>query len=201
MLHIISSVVSVRLGSLLLLVTLTLPDTRGAETTTLPGQAMIRFAATSTLHDFGGALPVQPFLLVLSNGTWSAEADVRAALMATGNDKRDRNMHRMLNTNAHPLLHGRVVGAPIPSSGAATNATLHLQIAGRALDLPVRVSDWLQSGDEARFHAEWDVSLDEFGLKPPSVLGVIRVGDRVRIAADVTASRTNYPPALPPPKP
>ena len=65
----------------------------------------------------------------------------------------------------------------------------------------MRVSDWLQSGDEVRFHAEWDVSLDEFGLKPPSVLGVIRVGDRVRIEADVTASRTNYPPALPPPKP
>jgi hypothetical protein len=107
----------------------------------------------------------------------------------------------MLNTNAHPLLHGRVAVAPVPAPGTATNALLRLQIAGRALDLPVRVSDWLQSADEVRFHAEWDVSLDEFGLKPPSVLGVIRVGDRVRIEADVSASRTNYPPALPPPKP
>ena len=186
---------------MLLLAVLTLATARGGESLALPGQATVRFAATSTLHDFGGALPAQPFLLVLSNGTWSAEADVCAGLMATGNDKRDRNMHRMLSTNTHPFIHGRVVGAPVPSSRSATNATLHLKIAGRALDLSVRVSDWLQSADEVRFHAEWDVSLDEFGLKPPSVLGVIRVGDRVRIEADVTASRTNYPPALPPPKP
>jgi hypothetical protein len=166
-----------------------------------PALAEIRFDATSTLHDFGGSLPAQPFLLVLSNGTWSADADVLARLMATGHEKRDRNMYRMLNTNAHPRLHGRVVAAPIPAPGRMTNVTLNLKIAGRAHDLPARVSEWHQSSNEVRFRTEWEVSLNDFALKPPSVLGVIRVGDRVRIQAYVTASRTNHPPALPPPKP
>src|SRR5688572_31448074 len=62
----------------------------------LPAKAVIRFAATSTLHDFGGQLSAQPFTLIISNGTWSASADVLAGQMATENAKRDRNMHQML---------------------------------------------------------------------------------------------------------
>src|SRR5689334_12950929 len=49
----------------------------------LRAKAVIRFAGTSTLHDFGGQLPVQPFILVISNHMWSATADVLAGQMAT----------------------------------------------------------------------------------------------------------------------
>jgi polyisoprenoid-binding protein YceI len=157
-----------------------------------PATATVRFVGTSTLHDFAGELPSQPFVLVISNGAWSAEADVLAGSMATGSEGRDRNMHRMLNTNDHPRLRGKVVSAPVPSA-AGTNAMLNLKIQNRQFDLPVRVTDWRESAEEITFHAAWEVSLKQYGLKPPSVLAVIRVGDIVRIETDVRASKTNSP--------
>lgn len=161
-----------------------------------PARAVVRFTGTSTLHDFGGQLPAQPFSLILSNGTWSASADILAGLMATDNEKRDRKMHEMLHTNEHPRLQGSVSGALIPGPGStATNATLTLKIRGNTQSLNVRVGKWQETADAIRFHAEWELSLKQYGLKPPSVVGVIRVGDTVRLEADVTATKPT--PALP----
>lgn len=159
-----------------------------------PAEAKVRFAATSTLHDFGGELPAQPFTLVISNGTWSVEADVLAGQMKTGSDGRDRSMYKMMNTNSHPRLHGSIARAPIPNA-AGTNVLLGLKIRDRKLDLPVRVTDWRETTVEIRFHAAWEVSLKQYGLEPSSVLGVIRVGDRVKLDADVIAQKTKPAPA------
>ena len=160
----------------------------------MPAKATVRFAATSTLHDFDGELSAQPFSLLLSNGTWSADAGVLAAHMATASEGRDRNMHKMLGTNDYPLIHGAVVAAPVPGA-AGTNVTLHLKIRDRSQDLPVRISDWKETAEEIQFHAAWELSLKQFALKPPSVIGVIRVGDRVKLEADVTATKsTSAPP-------
>ncbi len=161
-----------------------------------PARAEICFDGTSTLHDFGGQLPAQPFLLVLSNGTWSAQATVRSGQMTTAHEKRDKNLHAMMDTNGYPLLLGRVVSAPVPGP-TGTNALLALKIRSVETNLVVRITDWAESDTEIRFHAAWEVSLKQFGLKPPSVLGVIRVGDRVQLTADVTASKTNAPSVQP----
>lgn len=173
------------------------PETAGTTPTGVrswPATAVIRFAGTSTLHDFAGVLPPQPFTLVLSNGTWSAAAEIRATGMSTDNAKRDRRMHEMLEAGAHPLIQGRVEAAAIPGP-ADGPATLGLRIRDRSLDLPVRVSAWEETPDAIRFHATWELSLAAYGLQPPSVIGLIRVGDRVRLEADVTATR---PPVSPP---
>jgi polyisoprenoid-binding protein YceI len=160
-----------------------------------PAVATIRFAATSTLHDFGGELSAQPFTLMISNGNWSAEADVLVGEMKTANEKRDLKMYQMFNTNRHPRLRGIVGWTPIPPA-AGTNITVNLTIREGKVDLPVRVTDWQETAEEIRFHAAWEVSLRQFGLKPPSVLGVIRVGDRVKLNAVVTAQKTNPPHAV-----
>jgi len=159
----------------------------------LPARAVVRFAGTSTLHDFGGELPAQPFFLILSNGTWSAAADVLAGQMATENTKRDRNMHQMLGTNDHPRIHGGIATAPIPGS-AGTNATLTLKIRDSSQALAVQIMNWTETAEEIRFRAVWKLSLKQYGLKPPSVIGVIRVGDTVQLEADVTASKPAPPP-------
>ena len=159
----------------------------------LPAKAVIRFAVTSTLHDFDGQLSAEPFMLLISNGTWSASADVLAGQMVTENPKRDRNMHQMLATNDHPRIYGVVAAAPIAGSGA-TNATLSLKIRDKAQDLPVRIMNWTESSEEIRFRAAWDLSLKQYGLKPPSVIGIIRVGDTVKLEADVVATKPVLPP-------
>ena len=113
--------------------------------------------------------------------------------MATGNEKRDRNMHQMLKTNAFPNIHGAVGGAPVPAS-AGTNVNLTLKIRDKTRVLPVRITAWTETAQEIKFRADWELSLKEYGLKPPSVIGVIRVGDRVKLEADVTGSKTGFSP-------
>lgn len=154
-----------------------------------PAEAIIRFDATSTLHDFGGEVPAQPFLLTVTANHWSAESDVLSGLMDTANPKRDVKMHEMFDTNDFPHIHGKVTLATIPVSGS-TNATLSLKIRDQQHELPVIVSAWSETESNLTFHAEWDVSLKQFKLKPPSVLGVIRVGDAVHLSADITANKT-----------
>lgn len=159
-----------------------------------PAEAIIRFNGTSTLHDFGGALAAQPFVFTVVSNTWSAEADVLAAQMNTASEGRDRNLHKMFDTNSYPRLHGRVTQAPVPAAGS-TNITLGFQIRNKQLDLPVRVANWTETAERIEFHAEWEVSLKQYGLKPPSVLGVIRVGDQVRVEADVSVDKTKPAPS------
>ena len=166
----------------------------------LPATATIQFAGTSTLHDFGGSLPSQPFTLVLSNGTWSAEADVLSGLMNTAHEKRDRKMHEMFATNAFPKMYGTVTAAPVPGA-AGTNATLRLKIRDKSHDLAARFTGWTEDARQITFHGTWELSLKDYALKPPSVLGVIRVGDRIKLEADVTASKAMSAPAPSAPKP
>jgi hypothetical protein len=166
----------------------------------LPAQAVVHFSGTSTLHDFGGQLPAQPFSLILSNDTWFATAEVLAGRMATASEKRDRKMHLMLGTNAFPTIQGWVVAAPMPGA-AGTNAMLNLRIRDQTNSLPVRVTAWTETSRVITFHADWELSLEDFGLKPPSVIGVIRVGDRVKLQADVTATKPAFPSSPPTPPP
>jgi hypothetical protein len=154
----------------------------------LSAVANIRFQGISTLHDFEGTVRSQPFILVLSSNAWSAEANVLGNGMSTAHDGRDKNMKKMIETNRHPILRGTVRNAVIPPV-AATNATLSLRIRDRWLDLPVRISDWSETAEAVRFRASWELSLKQYSLKPPSVLGVIRVGDKVRLEAEVTATK------------
>jgi len=155
----------------------------------LPAEAVIRFAGTSTLHGFGGELPAQSFLLILSNGTWTASADVQTGQMLTDNAKRDRRMHEMMRTNDFPRMRGAVLAAPIPGP-AGTNFTLTLQIQGTTNNLAGRISDWQETAESIQFRAKWELSLKQYGIKPPSVAGIMRVGDTVRLEADVKATKT-----------
>jgi len=99
-------------------------------------------------------------------------------------------MHQMLATNGFPAIHRAVTNAPVPGD-AGTNVSISLKIRDTTLRLPARITKWKETSEEITFHADRDLSLKEYGLKPPSVLGVIRVGDRVQLEADVVASKTD----------
>jgi len=109
-------------------------------------------------------------------------------------------MHQMLGTNLFPKINGIVAGAPVPGP-TGTNVTLSLKIRKKTLDLPVRITAWKETPHEITFHADWELSLKAFGLKPPSVIGLIRVGDQVNLEADVSAAKTTVVPSTPNPAP
>ncbi len=163
---------------------------------TLPASAQITFQGTSTLHDFEGRVAAQPFVLTLASNTWSAKAAVVSSQMSTAHEGRDAKMWDMLAAKVYRQITGEVRPSPIPPA-AGTNVTLSLRIRDRQHDLPVRITGWTETADAIQFRAAWDVSLKDYGLKPPSVIGVIRVGDRVHLEAQVTARKvlvtTNAP--------
>lgn len=160
----------------------------GAPACAWPASAQVRFQGTSTLHDFEGQVAAQPFMLTLTSNTWSAKGEVLAAEMTTANTSRDRKMWNMLAASAHLRITGEIQPSLIPPP-EGTNAMLTLRIRDQTHAIPVRITDWKATADEVRFHASWDVSLKQYGLKPPSVVGVIRVGDNVHLDAQVTARK------------
>ena len=54
-------------------------------------------------------------------------------------------------------------------------------------------SNLKESGERVTFDLEFPVSLGEFDLKAPSVLGIVRVGDKVSVKATFTLTVSRSP--------
>lgn len=158
--------------------------------TASPNRAAIRFHGSSTLHDFHGTVGAQPISFSRSGNTWSARGAVKVAEMSTAHAKRDREMHAMFGAASFPSIVASVSNAPVPVTGS-TNVLMQLRIRDKERPVNVQVTDWRDTGTNLQFRASAAVSLNQFGLKPPSVLGIIRVGDAVRLEADVTVGAPN----------
>jgi len=150
----------------------------------------IRFFGSSTLHGFDGKVPSQHFRLTIQEDPVTHQrlmnATVRVSVkdMTTSHPKRDRNMLKMLGCDKFVSIEGTVTDAIVPL-GAEGFATLKLKIRDVENNIPVKITEWQSTKDSISFHMMFPVSLKAFGLKPPSVLGVIRVGDDVLVTCDV----------------
>ena len=149
------------------------------------GRAEIVFAGTSTLHDFSGRVTSTNVTITLNSTTWTASASVPVAKMDTASARRDRNMMNMFSAPEHPLIRGTVANAAKPG-GEGGAVVMKLRIRDTERPVQMRVTTWHESTNSLSFQATGEVSLEDFGLKPPSVLGVIRVGDRVTLKMDVS---------------
>ena len=153
-----------------------------------PGSAEIEFHATSTLHDFSGTVRTDPFdCLVLLDGsaaTLGGTATVAVARMDTRHAKRDANMRNMFEAVRFPLITGRVKPARIDPA-APPPVPLHLTIRNRTRTIPATLTGWRLADNRLRFDLDMTLSLREFGLSPPVILGVIRVGDPVSVRIHV----------------
>ncbi|HEY5190912.1 MAG TPA: hypothetical protein VII77_02920, partial [Candidatus Deferrimicrobium sp.] len=78
--------------------------------------------------------------------------------------------------------------------GREGDASIDLLLRIRDVERKVRAtaSNLKESGERVSFDLEFPVSLREFDLKAPSVLGIIRVGDKVSVKATfaLTVSRS-----------
>ena len=157
------------------------------------GTAEITFEGTSTLHDFSGQAPVAPFpVSVVQEGnfaTLGATVAVAVAQMDTRDAKRDENLRRMFAAERYPLVVGTV--PPIQIDLASPPASIPIQIAirDRTRTIPAALSNWQPADGRYRFELTLNLSLQDFGLKPPVLLGLIRVGDAVVVRARATLAR------------
>ena len=178
----------------------------GASAADLAGDCTIRFFSSSTLHDFDGRVSCEPF-------NWSAQEDagsgrvlirdavirIPVAAMETANDKRDEKMYEMFSVETFPLIEGRF-GDFDPNrllttwrAGDAATARLPFELRIRDLSRPVEatVTNLQETPGRISFVAMFPVSLADFQLKPPSVLGLIRVADEVRVEVEVALQHDN----------
>jgi polyisoprenoid-binding protein YceI len=167
---------------------------------TIRGACDVAFLVTSTLHDVPGSARCLPFSAVLARDAAgrqvipSVEVEVPVAEMDTRNKSRDGQMREMFRSDRFPRIHAAAKDIDVERLRAETgkgregDASIDLLLRIRDVERKVRAtaSNLKESGEQVTFDLEFPVSLGEFDLKAPSVLGIIRVGDKVSVKATFT---------------
>jgi polyisoprenoid-binding protein YceI len=173
---------------------------------TIRGACEIAFLATATLHDVSGSARCLPFETVLARDTAgrqiipTVEVEVPVASMDTRNKSRDGKMREMFLSERFPRIHAAAHDVDVErlrveiGKGRDGNASIDLLLRIRDVERKVRAtaSNLKESGERVSFDLEFPVSLKEFDLTPPSVLGIVRVGDKVSVKTTfaLTVSRS-----------
>ena len=174
---------------------------------TIRGACDVAFLVTSTLHDVPGTARCLPFEAVLAGGTAGdpvipvVEVEVAVAGMDTRNKSRDGQMREMFRSDRFPRIHAAAQDVKVErlreemGKGREGKAPLDLLLRIRDVERKVRAtaSNLKESGDRVTFDLEFPVSLGEFDLKAPSVLGIVRVGDNVSVKASFTLTVARRP--------
>jgi hypothetical protein len=176
---------------------------RADNTTKWQGACKIQFAGSSTLHDWAGTVTSEPFetAVTLDDAgklkSISALVEVKAADMDTDNKRRDSNIRSAMKTTQFPLVRGLFKNIPAERLGMAEagasarprSLPFTLELLGQPHKVRGAVSGWKVDGDKVSFVMAFPVSLAESGIVVPSVLGVIKVADKVSVRASVTLTR------------
>jgi len=173
---------------------------------TIRGACDVAFLVTSTLHDVSGSARCLPFAAVLARDAAGrqvipvVEVEVPVAGMDTRNRSRDGQMREMFRSERFPRIHAAAHDVNVErlreemGKGREGKSPLDLVLRIRDVERTVRAtaSRLEESGGRVTFDLEFPVSLGEFDLKAPSVLGIIRVGDKVSVKTTfaLTVSRS-----------
>jgi len=174
---------------------------------TIGGACDVAFVVTSTLHDVPGSGRCLPFEAVLARDATGrtvlpvVEVDVPVAGMDTRNKSRDEQMREMFRSDRFPRIHAAAQDVDVErlrkemGKGREGKAPLDLLLRIGEVERKIRATagNLTESGDRVTFDLEFPVSLREFGLKAPSVLGIIRVGDKVSVKAAFTLTVSGHP--------
>ncbi|MCL5885119.1 MAG: YceI family protein [Deltaproteobacteria bacterium] len=171
------------------------------------GACDISFLATATLHDVSGSARCQPFTVRIARDAPGkevipvVEVEVPVAAMDTRNKSRDGQMREMFRSDRFPRIRGTAHDVDVErlreemGKGRAGKAPLDLLLRIRDVERKVRAtaSNLKESGERVTFDLDFPVSLGEFDLKAPSLLGIIRVGDKVTVKATFTLTVPRSP--------
>jgi len=182
--------VKVRLSTILFLLLSPL-----AQAGVIQGSCDVRFIGSSTLHDFSGTGRCEPFSAPLVQDAAgkailpSVVVEVPVAEMKTGNDSRDGSMREMFQADRHPRI--RATARDVDTDKVRETmrkdpegkAPLDISLAIRGVERKIRATagNLKEEGSRVSFDLEFPLSLKEFDLKAPTVLGFIRVADKVLV--------------------
>jgi polyisoprenoid-binding protein YceI len=193
---------TLRRTSLTLLTLICLPLASHADN--WKGSCEVKFSGESTLHDFAGTVSAEPYTVSITGlddpmtATASCKVVVKAARMDTDNEKRDAAMHKSMDAETYPDIVVDVSGMkaavtePVSGEGDMPRPTVlpfKMKLKGKTHEVEGRVSDWKFDGKTVDCVVSFPVSLEKSGIKPPSVLGVVKVKDEIKVSAHIVLKR------------
>lgn len=151
-------------------------------------ESRVGFDAKSTLHDFSGVTSKVEGTLEVALARPaerpSGAIEVAAASLDTGMADRDEELRKQLDVASHPGLRfewsafePREADAAAGSSAGTARGKLSIAGTSREVAVPVKVS--LDASRRLTIEGELRVKMSDFGVRPPSKLGVISVDDEV----------------------
>lgn len=170
----------------------------------VPSLSRVGFDAKSTLHDFSGVTQkVEGELdvdLAAPQSACNGVVRVEAKTLDTGMADRDQGLRELLGVEQHARLtfvwtsfrEAKVDLAGQRSSGVAVGR-LSIRGVEREVAMPVRVS--VDASKRVAIDGELSIKLRDFGLEPPSQLGVISVDNELKIWIALRARSLGEAPA------
>jgi polyisoprenoid-binding protein YceI len=115
---------------------------------------------------------------------WAAQVELPVAGIRTGNGWRDASMRKMFDAERYPVITARfdrIEPVRVRPGDGRGSLPFVLEIGRVAKPIRAAVGTWKEAADQVAFEASFDVSLAEFGLEAPSVMGLAQVDDTVRV--------------------
>lgn len=153
-----------------------------------PEKSKIQFNFDSTLHgiegeakEFHSEIQYDPEQNILS---LPAEVTIPVSSLRTGNWLRDKDMKRMFKAKDYPFIYWKMTAWDCtPFSTEKTTVctgegTLTIRDISQKITLPITLS---LDSEGPRAVSSVKINLADFKLKPPSVLGIIKVDKEIHI--------------------
>lgn len=160
-----------------------------------PEKTTVSFTLEATMHTVHGTFRLKNGAIKFNPATGAASGAVvvDATSGETGNQRRDRNMHRdVLVSQRYPEITftpTRVIGnvQPQGESSVQVEGVLRLQGSDHPITLRFKVQ---ASESELRATTQFDVPYVAWGLKNPSTF-FLHVGDKVELSIDASGKLTS----------
>jgi len=148
----------------------------------------LHFEVDSTLHNIHGKAEAFSGRVTFDKESGRVilpmRLDIPVTGLDTGNAKRDKAMRKMFEVERYPTIQWSAREVSCSASAVANvlqcqvEGTLKIRDIQRATDFSVRLTS---HGDSLVAEGRWQLERDDFELKTPSVLGIIRVAQPVSI--------------------
>lgn len=158
------------------------------------GDCTVAFKGSSTLHDFHGKGTCEPFTVSSTDGIVDmSKPAVTVAGMDTGNGKRDKKMYEMFEQKKYPVITASAGAVALKDfrKKAGESAKVNFKLKIRDIVKPVTgtVTNFVETDSRITADVAFTVSLADYQLKPPSVLGLINVDDKISVTTSFTLTK------------
>lgn len=157
-----------------------------AHAQSLEATCEITFSGSSGLGTWTGRVPalrVRP--TPAAGGHWNAVIEIPIESLEDGNKPRDAQLHAMFESRKWPTLRAELRDFDPLEVEKTSKIPVELTIRDQKRRLEATVSRWHVLGGRTEFEADVSVSLEDFALEAPSMLGLSKVNDEVEIHARV----------------